>query len=71
MPGGLTDMPQPADFGGFYYDPASNLLAYRAWRPGYANGRPNHWAKFQHSSMDLMQEPKQNLPDLDNRILHR
>jgi hypothetical protein len=23
-------MPQPADFGGFYYDPASNLLAYRA-----------------------------------------
>jgi hypothetical protein len=26
----LPDMPQPADFGGFYYDLASNLLAYRA-----------------------------------------
>jgi hypothetical protein len=26
--GTLPDMPQLADFGGFYYDPASNLLAY-------------------------------------------
>jgi hypothetical protein len=24
----MHDMPQTADFGKFYYDPASNLLAY-------------------------------------------
>jgi hypothetical protein len=28
--GTLPDMPQPAVFGGFYFDTASNLLAYRA-----------------------------------------
>jgi hypothetical protein len=27
--GALPDMPQPADFGGFYCNPASNLLTYR------------------------------------------
>jgi hypothetical protein len=30
MPGALPNMPQLADFGRFYYDPASNLLAYLA-----------------------------------------
>jgi hypothetical protein len=28
--GTLPDMPQPADFGGFYFDPATDLLAYPA-----------------------------------------
>jgi hypothetical protein len=28
--GALPNMPQLADFGGFYYDPASNILAYCA-----------------------------------------
>jgi hypothetical protein len=26
----LPEMPQPANFGGFNFNPASNLLAYRA-----------------------------------------
>jgi hypothetical protein len=28
--GAFPNMPQPAEFDGFYYDPASNLLAYHA-----------------------------------------
>jgi hypothetical protein len=42
----LPDMPQPADFGGFYYDPASNLLAYRIVTAAMCQWSPQPLRKF-------------------------
>jgi hypothetical protein len=49
MPRALPDMPQPAGFGGFYCDPASNLLAYRSdgrEMPTVAPSPNKSWAIF-------------------------
>jgi hypothetical protein len=40
MPGALPDMREPADFGWFYYDPASNLLAYHTVMAGICQWSP-------------------------------
>jgi hypothetical protein len=43
--GALPDMPQPADFGGFYYTTRLQICWHiMLWRPRYANGRLNHCA---------------------------
>jgi hypothetical protein len=69
--GALLDIPLPADFGGFYYDPASNLLANRTVIA----------AIYQRSLQPLREEPtlanrldaksQQNPTDLENLFLHR
>jgi hypothetical protein len=50
-------MPQPADFGGFYINPASNLLAYRIERITTVG--------------KLEAELWRNLQDLENQFLHQ
>jgi hypothetical protein len=64
-------MPQPADFGRFYYDPASNLLAYCAVTAGICQRLPQPLRKVPTLANGLDAELLQNLPDLENLFLHR
>jgi hypothetical protein len=57
-------MPQPADFGGFYFDPASNLLAYRDVMATICQWSPQPLRELPTLANGLNAEPKQNLPDL-------
>jgi hypothetical protein len=50
--GTLPNMPQLADFGGFYYNSAPNPLAHRAVTAVICNRRTNLCANRQHSPMD-------------------
>jgi hypothetical protein len=57
-------MPQLADFGEFYYDPASNLLAYRAVTAALCQQSPQSLRKLPALANGIDVESKQNLPDL-------
>jgi hypothetical protein len=59
-------MPQRADFGGFYYDLASNLLAYHA-----VTATMPTIAQSTNTPNGLDAESWQNPPDLDNLFLQR
>jgi hypothetical protein len=60
----LPDLPQPADFGGFYCDPASNLLAYCEMMAAICQRSPQPLRKVPTLANGLDAESEQN-PDLD------
>jgi hypothetical protein len=64
-------MPQPSDFGGFYYDPASNLLAYRTVMVAICKWPPKPLREVPTLANGLDAETLRNLPDLENLFLHR
>jgi hypothetical protein len=62
-------MPQPADFGIFYDEPASNLLAYRAVMVAICQRSPQPLGKV--PTLANRFDAEQNPPDLENLFLHR
>jgi hypothetical protein len=64
-------MSQPADFGGFYYDSASYLLAYCAVMATICQWSPHPLHKVPTLINGLDAESKQNPPDLEKMFLHR
>jgi hypothetical protein len=68
MPGGFA---RYATAGRFYYDPASNLLAYRAVTASIRQQWPQPIRKVPKLANGLDAESKQNPLDLENLLLHR
>jgi hypothetical protein len=58
-------MPQPADFNGFYYNPASNLLAYCNVMALICKQSPLPLHELPTIANRLEAELKQNPPDLN------
>jgi hypothetical protein len=63
-------MPQPADFGGFFYDLAPNPLAYHARTVSICQRFRQSLRKVPALANGLLAESQQNPPDLMNLFLH-
>jgi hypothetical protein len=63
-------MPQLADFGGFYYDLALNLLAYQAVTAMICQRSSQPLYEVPTLTNGLDAESQQNPPDLNTLFLH-
>jgi hypothetical protein len=64
-------MPQLADFGRFYHNLASNMLAYHAATAAICQQFPQPLLEVPTLASELDAESWQNPPDLENLFLHR
>jgi hypothetical protein len=63
-------MPKLADFGGFYYNPASNLLAYHTATAAICQRSPQQLCEVPTLANGLDAESQQNPPDRESLFLH-